>query len=280
MTEPIISDILNCIKNKLSKNKEIVSLTLVGSFANPDKKLEKFNDIDLVIILDKVTKEKLSKIENIAKEIKEKFEDNKTGITHTFKIGPIKVKSKKKTTVMLHFLVYDPDKYVKYESTLTRHSFQFHNPLIGKPLKTISEIKRITKTDIFNEIDGIPAKKKIVNKIIEYLEPSERAYILNNYHPSESEYSEQIIYSVLRLANDILNLEGNVLKINKEMCNSFQNKVAIRLNSLPLEVLELKNKIRQGYELTETEQENLKLKSKEFIEQCENVLLNLEINTK
>jgi len=270
MKRQIVDLIIERIKSELESEKDLVSLTPVGSFADKSKELEKFNDLDFVIILKKVTKNNLSKIRKAGKTLRTEFESNEIGITSTSGIGPIKLKSRKPVTIMIHFLIYPLDKYSEYESVLTRYSFQSYCPLVGKSLKEISCIQEIKKDDLFNEIDGIPAMKKwITNAAIDCLEPNEGQYnVINTILKNES-YAEVMIYSVLRIASNMLRLKGKFLGIDRDMCNEFIKNYSFSLNNLPLKILEMKERIRQG---DKNISPDLKNESMNFLEECENLL--------
>ncbi|MDO8508411.1 MAG: hypothetical protein Q7S27_01875 [Nanoarchaeota archaeon] len=273
MESKIIKEIIGEIKNSFRDEENLKSLTLVGSFYNINKKLEKFNDLDLVFIFSKITKNEINKLKSVASLINNKFSTENIGITNTLKIGPIKIPSKKKKTIMLHFLVYSKDGYKKYESTLTRFSFQHYKPLLGISLKNINHIKKVTKKDLFNGIDGIPAMNKWINKRkVEYLEPTEKRIKISSRIPSDKEYLEVIFYSILRLSSNILRLYNKEDNLNKKMCKEFSNLIDINLNQLPLKTLILKEKLRKGKNFSKEEIKDIKSLSLTFIKECEEFL--------
>lgn len=270
----IISELVSFLKKELRKVVEIESLTFVGSFAeDKSKKLQKFNDLDFVIICEKVGKKEMNTFKRIVEKTREKFQSEEIGITHTFDIGPTKIKSRKEITLMVHFLVYPSKMYKEYESTQTRQSFQKYRPLYGKSLKEYSEVLEISKADLFNKIDGIPAIKKwIGQRKIEYLQPNEKAYKIKEKKLTNEEFKEIAFYSVLRLSNNILKLKGISLNVNKESCQKFKESVSITLNNLPLQYLKYKNKHRKGICLSVHEERNLQKEVLEFVSQCEEYL--------
>ncbi len=269
----IAKEIVEKFKERFINYDNLISLTLIGSFSNLNKKLTKFNDLDLVFIFKKITKKDLNKLKDIAKEIKNKFSNKEIGLTHSFKIGPIKIPSGKKKTIMLHYLVYSKEGYLKYETNPTKFSFQNYKPLIGKSLKKIYSIKKIEREDLFNENDGIPAMKRWIKKRkAEYLEPTEKGIKISAKKPEDNLYLEIIFYSVLRLASNMLKLKEKYLDTNKTMCKEFIRFYPIKLNEFPKEVLSLKQKLRNGKKFSKNEIKILRLKTLGFIKQCENLL--------
>ena len=269
----IIDRILEEIIENFKEYENLISLTLVGSFANPDKKLENFNDVDLVFILKKITEKDIKKLKKLGKDLKKKYSNTQIGITYTLKIGPIKILSKKPKTIMLHFLVYSKKEYTKYESALTRFSFQHYKPLIGKSLKETNRIKQIKKKDLFNEIDGIPTMRKwIKTRIAEYIEPTEEGIKIKSIKLASKQYLEIICYSVLRLASNMVRLRRSYVDIDKKMCEEFSKIYPIELKEFPKEILKLKRKIRKGEKLSTNKIKEIKNKALKFINQCEDFL--------
>lgn len=274
MVNKNIERIIKEIIKRLKHDKNVVSITLVGSFADDNKKLETFNDIDLVLILKEVKSKDVKKLKKLGKYFKKTFSTKEIGITYTLKIGPIKVVSKKQKTMMLHFLIYPEKEYTKYESSLTRYSFQNYKPLLGKSLKEINEVKFVKKYDLFNDIDGIPAMKKwIKTKSAGYVEPTEKGIKIRPLKLTDKQYEEIIIYSILRLASNMLEVLGKKSDINADTYKKFGKIYPIKLKNLPLNALKLKKRLRKGKKLSKNKRKELQKKALEFISQCETILI-------
>ena len=98
--------IINKIVIKLKRKKEIKSLTFVGSFVDK-KNYEKINDIDLIVVTNRLNK----KIFNSYKNIISKVNPNKLGINRNkLKInssfGPLKFNNHK-NEIVIHLMIYD-----------------------------------------------------------------------------------------------------------------------------------------------------------------------------
>ena len=268
----VIELIIKDIVNKLN-SENIISFTPVGSLSNNIKKLNKFNDLDLVIIYNKINKSNLKKLNEIVKSIKERYSTLDIGITHTFKIGPIKLLSEKPKTIMIHFLVYSVDSYLKYESNLTRFSFQHYKNLIGKPLSQLSKSETIGQEDLFNNMDGIPAIKRwILSKEGEYIEPIGDKLKFGKLKLENTQYLEIIFYSILRLASNMVRLKRGYIELDKNMCEKFSKEFQIKMRDFPTEVLKLKNILRNGRKFDSNKINELKIMSLEFVKECEGIL--------
>ena len=269
----IIKRIIEELKSDFSSEKNILSLTLVGSFSNQNKPLEKFNDLDLVVICNELTAPFLSNLKKIMGRLEKDYSSDKIGITHSFKIGPIKVPSKKKQTIMFHFLIYTKEGYKKYESTLTRFSFRHHKPILGAPLSKINPVSSVLVKDLFNKIDGIPAMKSwIIKKEIFYLEPTINGMNVIKNNLEGKLYPEVIIYSVLRLASNMLRTRKIYAETDLKMCKLFEKKFSITSNKLPFEFYLYKKRLRKNGFFDKSDINKIKEKSLNFIKECENVL--------
>ena len=268
-----IKEIIKDIKDKLSTEKNIVSLSVVGSFSNKDKALEKFNDLDLVIICKKLNKSFFDNLKRLINLLKKRYSSEKLGITSSFKIGPIKIKSVKEKTIMIHFLVYTLRGYKKYESALTRFSFQHYKPLIGTPLLQINNVSLVSINDLFNKIDGIPAMKHwIRKKEIFYLEPNSRGIRTIKRKLDNNLYLEVLFYSVLRLSSNMLRAQKVYVDTDLNMCREFEKRFSIKSNMLPFEIYNLKALLRKDKLFSKSEIETLKEKILRFIKECESIL--------
>lgn len=269
----IIKKIINEVKNKLDYEENILSLTLVGSFSNQNKPLEKFNDLDLVIICKNLNSLFLDNLKKIAEQLQKDYSSDKIGVTYSFKIGPIKISSKKEKTIMIHLLIYPEKEYTKYESVLTRFSFQHYKPLFGIPLSDIDNISSVLVKDLFNEIDGIPAMKKWITKQeISYLEPTSRGMKVIKDKLKGELYLEVIIYSVLRLASNMLRTKKIYAETDLRMCKTFEKEFPIISNKLPYEFLLYKKRLREKRGFEDNELIRIKEKSLNFIKECEHIL--------
>ena len=270
--------IIDEIVNNSRTDKSLLSLSLAGSFTSPDKKLESSNDLDFVFIYEELTPKILDNIKHLAANIKKKYSSDKINIDHTLRIGPIKMPLEKPQNILIHFLVYSRDAYFKYESVLTRYSFQHYPPLLGWPLKEINNFKEVIDLDLFNEIDGIPAMKYwIKKKKVHYVEPTKEGYKITESKLENEAYLEVIFYSVLWLANNMLRtFDSYHPNIDKAMCDDFNIKIPIKSHEFPLKAYNYKNKLRKKEAISDKETEEIRIGSLKFITECESYLRMLQ----
>jgi hypothetical protein len=213
----------------------------------------------------------MGRLKEVAKILKEKYSSSETEVNYTFKIGPIKLPSKKQKNLLIHFLVYSKDSYFQYESILTRYSFQHYLPLLGLPLKSINNFESVINIDIFNEIDGIPAIKSWINKKkVAYLEPKSDGFEIKESILDNDLYLEVIFYSILWLSNNILRIFGEYYPdIDKSMCERFKQRILIEMGDFPLKIYLYKKKMRSKIKISKKEADKIKSGAIKFISQCE-----------
>ncbi len=153
--EPLKIFIGEHLLNKLETKDYIKSLTLVGSFAEKGG-LEGISDIDLVVILDKLTKGKFDDLINSLEEIRKPLK-NKWGydmkINTTF--GPLKFNYKK--TVVFHLMVYDIKRHIEHCNKSPFTCIDWQRALIYKktPMLEIYPVNKLQPNYFFNSRRGI-----------------------------------------------------------------------------------------------------------------------------
>jgi len=143
----------------LKNNQEIHSLHLIGSHTNKNKKLDKINDFDLLILLNnKLNPQNYTKITNQLKEISKEFETNKIYINVETTHANIKLKPKKQINIQLHQLTYY---YKEFIESFNQGNLALHNwvltakTIFGTELKELVQINPISKNLLKHKRDSI-----------------------------------------------------------------------------------------------------------------------------
>ena len=139
VSENIKEDIKSKIKEILKNINYIESGTFVGSFAEKDN-LTGINDIDIVLIIDKLTKEKFYDIINRFERLKLELESeygHEVVINPTF--GPLKFKN---NNIVFHLMIYDYESHKDHciKSPFTCFDWQRSDIFIKKPMKDIFKV--------------------------------------------------------------------------------------------------------------------------------------------
>lgn len=149
--QKIKKSIINVIGNK----KEIVSTTIVGSFVD-SVGLKGISDIDVVIIVDQLTKNIFEDIISSFETIKGSdfgLDDHQVIINNSF--GPLKFNSEK--IVVFHVMIYDIEGHINHveESPFTCFSWESFKPITGLSLRDVYPTLNLQIDDILRSRRGL-----------------------------------------------------------------------------------------------------------------------------
>lgn len=233
--DQIKSEILKSVSNIEC----IISTTIVGSFIDSIG-IEGISDIDIIIIVDNLTKKVFDEINSSFDSIKSSqigLEGYDIIVNNTF--GPLKFNSEK--NVVFHLMVYDIDGHINHveQSPFTCFSWEEYNPIKGLSLKEIYPVVNLQLNDIIESRRGILSYiDDIENGVITY-----RRYKFNNNNLltikdkfkldsiHKLEYSYHISYHLLNNLRKILTREFRSLK-NEELLKFYLNNKILTNESL------------------------------------------------
>ena len=154
----LIDNILNILK----ENKYVLSASVVGSIEN--KSFDQISDIDIVIILDNLSFEKIDYIKN--KLLKINLSDYKLNkkiiINDTF--GPLKFDNKDQ--LVFHLMIYDASSHYEHviNSPFTCFDWERTKFYKGKSLGSLFSANKIQFQDFFSSRRGANEYLKDLNK--------------------------------------------------------------------------------------------------------------------
>lgn len=153
----------NMIKQKIKKSiinvigniEEIVSATIVGSFVD-SVGIKGISDIDVVIIVDQLTKKIFEDIISSFETIKGSdfgLDDHQVIINNSF--GPLKFNSEK--IVVFHVMIYDIEGHINHveESPFTCFSWESFKPITGISLRDVYPTLNLQIDDILRSRRGL-----------------------------------------------------------------------------------------------------------------------------
>ena len=152
----------------LSKN-YIISTTVVGSFVSSPG-IEGISDIDIVIIVEKLTQTIFEDINNSFQQIKSSqigLDDFDIFINNTF--GPLKFNNGK--NIVFHLMIYDIEGHIDHveQSPFTCYNWESFNPIQGISLREVYPVLNLQIKDIIESRRGILSYiRDIDNGIITY----------------------------------------------------------------------------------------------------------------
>ena len=209
--------IKNVIVSKLAPIEGLISITFVGSFESSTD-ISLISDIDVIIIVDELSKTKFSEIEVAAGSIKGVdigLEDHSIKLNLTF--GPLKFNNEK--TVVFHIMVYDIQGHRKHvlESPFTCLDWECFPAIFGKNLSEIYPASGVQLNDLVGSRRGLEAYlDDLKNQVISY-----REYDFTTSPYTEKKHTFQIdsrhqkeyAYHVLKFLQ--LNLIKILFQVNK-----------------------------------------------------------------
>jgi len=191
------------------------------------------SDIDIIVIVDKITKKIFSQIENAAGLITGVdcgLSDYQVRLNMSF--GPLKFNDK--NTVVFHLMIYDLEGHRKHviESPFTCNDWQYFGADYGKNLSEIYPANPLQLSDIIGTRRGLESYVNDLDKgVITY-----RNYVFQDNNVIEEKHSYQMdqrhkkeyAYHVVKFL--MLNLlkivtQKNVKYTDIELCSSFQQIV-------------------------------------------------------
>ena len=224
--ENIKLEILNIVSSK----NYIISTTIVGSFVSSPG-IEGISDIDIVIIVDKLTQSKFEEINSLFQKIKAKqlgLDGFEIFINNTF--GPLKYNNGK--NIVFHLMIYDIEGHIDHveQSPFTCYSWESFTPIKGISLREVYPVLNLQIQDIVKSRRGIMSYiEDIDNGIITY-----RKYAFSKENPiiikdkfnldfkHRLEYAYHITYNLLNNFYKIICREQKSL--NSDELVSFYSK--------------------------------------------------------
>ncbi|MBU4069863.1 MAG: hypothetical protein KJ646_02685 [Nanoarchaeota archaeon] len=235
------------------KTPSIISISILGSF--PKKRIKNVNDIDILIIFDKLN----SKIyKNLLKEFKQIAKEITTrkikAIVET-RMGPIKPKKvKDKKVLQFHLLVYDLNLLKKIGEPIWFNALHNYKFIKGKQLNKIRSLKKISKKALLKDLQkfegdikgrfGWYNQYKIKNNKLE-LKLDQKIKLTNQYK------KESIVFSIEVALMNYFCYKGFIVGKNREKLKKLSRKLPLQLQKEYFKIIRIYKK--QGIkELRET----------------------------
>ena len=164
--------VTNKFISELGKQKNIINLSFVGSFIDKND-LDKVNDIDLIVITNKLNRNNFNKIVNKVKKIKPKdliSKKNRLYVNSTF--GPLKF-NKDKNDLVIHLMIYDLEGHINHciKSPFTVFDWERSKFFFRKQIKDIFSVGTLQLRDFIEGRRGVENYlNDLINKKISYRE--------------------------------------------------------------------------------------------------------------
>tara|TARA_Y100000031_G_scaffold119004_1_gene132516 strand:- start:130 stop:1551 length:1422 start_codon:yes stop_codon:yes gene_type:complete len=269
----------NKLLKTLFKNKEVISVNIVGSFFEKQS-IEKIGDLDIVVVCKKISKKifnslsiQLLKINNL-KLIKQKIIINST-------FGPIKIT--KKNHLPIHLMIYDVKSHTEHviTSPFTCYDWERSNWNLGLKLKEIFPVKGLQFNDFIkarrNSKEYLKELQKKVISIRGYFFKRKNIYLKKRYISIDDRNRGEFAYHIVNFL--IINLHkfliGENIKISEREFVKLFLKITNNDKKLLNKYLFLK---KQKKESAKFYSQNIILFGKIFINKYEKFIENYSKN--
>ena len=182
----------------------IKSLTLVGSFPE-SASLDSISDIDIVIIIDELSKSKFQKIISAFRKLEQVIKtdyDYDLVLNTTF--GPLKFYQD--NTVVLHLMVYDTAGHILHckESPFTCLDWQLSKVFFKSPMASIAQVTHLQPNYFFNSRRSVNDYLSDLNKgaisYREYLFSSGKPREVKKYKVMEDKDRFEFAYHIMKFS--------------------------------------------------------------------------------
>ncbi len=240
--------IINRFIVDLRKQEEIVSVTFVGSFIDKNN-LNKINDIDLIIVTNRLDKKNFKKYLKLIKKVNpKKFNIGKDKLIINTTFGPLKF-NKKESDLVIHLMIYDIEGHINHciKSPFTVHDWERSNFFYKNKMNDLFPVGILQLRDFIEARRGIENYlKDLIKKKISYREYkfNNKSYqtVLKNinllkrdkfefyYHITKNLILNYIKY--INQKNKLYFFQNNDKKIVKYFGKNFYNKHIQNINYL------------------------------------------------
>jgi len=156
----------------------LLSISIVGSMANPKYEIEDVNDLDVFYIYEDADHAKKTPslsnnvylgIEEMNREIFAQFSSNDLEIYPFYKCGPYKPQYSGKTVIMMHNLIDTGSRWLRESPIFVLDRCRLNRLLSGVPCDEINSIDAISTHNVINDKYGIKhCRKMIEGRRIDY----------------------------------------------------------------------------------------------------------------
>lgn len=164
-----IKEIITDLKREMNKT-DLLSLSIIGSFSNPNHRVEWTNDLDILYIFkdmefsdensnkkskEKLNKECLEEIYRVSDFIVKKHSDDVYDIIPCYKCGPFKQPPNGKIIIELHHIINTVNSFRDDDSTFLYDRTNTFNLIWGKKPSEIINIEKLKASNVINDVYGI-----------------------------------------------------------------------------------------------------------------------------
>ncbi len=256
---------------KKFKIKGLISISLIGSFQY-SKKLDYVNDIDLIVLVKKVTPDLFNLINKSFNSLIKNFQEGNLKFVVENRIGPFKPKKlKKKKVIQFHLLIYDYNRFyeaVKRGNPSRYDWINFNKTIKGKSLSSLFSMGKISKQELLKDLKihlkNIEGKKALTD--IYKIKNNEIELQKKFLKIKKDEYVEMFCFVIITNIMNYLRLFKPNLKKDQMIILKEANKILpYRYYSIIGDAFGYKKRVRSKKGLTLYELSKFEKEAKEFL---------------
>lgn len=261
-------DLFKEIKNV--EIKDLISISLVGSFKEA-KKTKLVMDVDLIVLVKKLTPEIFGNINFEFEKLSKKLSDKKNIFFVENRIAAVKMQHiKGKRVFQLHILAFDKEWFVKHRSDpLLFDWVNFNKKIMGQNLREIIKIPRLNKDKVIYDMihKRLPAMKKKAAYGGIYHIKGEKLILKNHLISLRSdEYAESLCQAItISFLNYIRLFSPKFIKNKENLLKVAKIKLSKEHYLLIKDVFIIKEKLGLGKKIHGGETTKLKERGRKFI---------------
>lgn len=249
-------------KIKSIKIDGLVSIALVGSFQYSTK-LEKVSDVDLVVVVKKLTPKVFHQINDEFNRISKTLTNKKEKYVVETRIGPFKPQPLKKTNlIQLHVLMYGIPLWMQRTRSLAIIDWiNFNTNLYGKQLRSIRNIQKISKKELLRDFEVSLSNLQSTTTYTRVFKIQGNEVISEKQHlrVSRREHKEAVPYSIIQTFLNYIRFSKPKTKKDKAILLKEASKIFSATHvGLLKEAFGIKERLKAGKKVTDKEFNDLK----------------------
>tara|TARA_E500000178_G_scaffold355842_1_gene430095 strand:+ start:3562 stop:4962 length:1401 start_codon:yes stop_codon:yes gene_type:complete len=263
------------ILNNVTKNKEVISATIVGSYTDK-KDLDKIGDIDVVIICKKLNKKLII---NLSKNLLKMNKKLKKKIIINSSFGPLKINSR--NSLPVHLMIYDINSHIEHVCASPFTCYDWERSFLNKGL-SLKEVFPVNFLQLKDFFKSRRSSKEYLNDLLKN-KISVRSYTFSNnkiklkkhYIKINSRNKGEFVYHIVNFL--VLNLNKYLINKNIKINERNFKKLFLKITSQDKDLLNQFLDLKRKKEKKSTDYNGNEIQlGKKFIKKYNNFLKSLK----
>lgn len=262
---------------KQLKIEGLISISLIGSFQYA-KKLEKVNDIDLIVLVKELSPKSYEDIKNKFSKIAKSLSNDKLKFLIETRRGPIKPSQiKERIVIQLHLLIHGSDSWENIDDAISFDAVNFNICIKGKNLNKVAPLPKLKLEWVLNDFQMHKNNlQKLKVRLLEW--ENEKGKLVRKELEKELSLEEQyegVLYAIISSFLNFLRYYTPHLIKNKEiLLIDGKKRLPNKYFQILKEAFEIKEKLRKGDNILKPNIKEFQNKALELINFLETKIKN------